>query len=125
VKRSKPSAFEQEATEATETCDQGEGSIGVLIGVPGSSDVVAAEPTRSGSLIPPFSLFPPVRVCTSANKRGAHGAGAQAVGFGVAYELRLGQVELQVPLQLLADIGGQANLHGPVHDVRVRHGEPP
>ncbi len=52
---------------------------------------------------------------------GAHRAGPHPVGFGIADKLSLAQIELQVSLQLLADVGGQADVHGPIHDVRVRH----
>ena len=44
--------------------------------------------------------------------RGAHGAGAQAVGLVIADKLGLEQIELQVALQLFADVGGQADAHG-------------
>ena len=51
----------------------------------------------------------------------AHRAGPHPVGFGVADKLRLEQIELQVSLQLLADVCRQADAHGSIHDVRVRH----
>ena len=57
----------------------------------------------------------------SAHVRGSHRAGPHPVGLRVADELGLEEIELQVPLQLLADVSRQADAHGPVHDFGVRH----
>ena len=54
---------------------------------------------------------------------GTHCAGPQPVGFGIANKLRFAQIELQVPLQLLADVCRQADVHGPIHNFRIRHCE--
>jgi len=60
----------------------------------------------------------------SERERGPHRPRPHPVGFGIADKLRLAQIELEVSLQLPADVGSQADAHRPIHDVRVRHGEP-
>lgn len=54
---------------------------------------------------------------------GTHRTGPHPVGFGIADKLSLAQIELQVPLQSLADVCSQADVHGPIHDFRIRHRE--
>lgn len=53
--------------------------------------------------------------------RRSHGAGAHAVSHIVADELILDQVELEVALELFADVGGQADAHGLQHDFGSGH----
>ena len=52
---------------------------------------------------------------------GTHRAGTHPIGFRITDKLSLAQIELQVPLQLLADVCGQADIHGSIHDFRIRH----
>ena len=50
---------------------------------------------------------------------GTHCTGPHPVGFGITDKLSLVEIELQVPLQLLANIRGQTDVHGSNHDVRI------
>jgi len=60
-------------------------------------------------------------VVESDRVRGTHRAGPHPVGFRLANKLRLVRIERQVSLQLLADVGRQADVHGPNHDLGTRH----
>jgi len=53
-----------------------------------------------------------------------HRAGPHPIGFGIADKLSLAQIELQIPLQSLADVRSQADVHGSVHDIGARHRGP-
>jgi hypothetical protein len=55
--------------------------------------------------------------------RRTHRAGPHPIRFGIADKLSLEQIELKVSPQLLADVGSEANAHGPKHDFGVRHRE--
>ena len=51
---------------------------------------------------------------------GAHRPRPHPVGFGISDKLSVTEIELQASLQLLTNVGSQADVHGPIHDVRVR-----
>ena len=53
--------------------------------------------------------------------RDTHRAGPHPVGFGITDKLSLAQIELQASPQLLADVGRKADVHGLIHNPRIRH----
>ena len=53
--------------------------------------------------------------------RDTHRAGPHPVGFGIIDKFSLAQIELQASLQLLADVGRKADVHGLIHNLLIRH----